>query len=628
MKRLFALLLALLMLLTACAGQPEQTAPADTTEPTTLPPTEPQSPPTGWDGFYEPDSIVEILTSGAVKKYVPDVENVYAVAAMGDGILLFSGEEDTELTYLGPDGERYSAALTGCYLYPDGQITHVADDGICYYDDSGNAVVYLNGSLQEMARISLPFPIVGGMVLSPDGEAIYYFAEDSLHWLELRTGISRMLKQTSFDYQEVTGLHFDGDVLECFVSKDGNEEVLYISAKTGQTLFSTPSIPTLHTSGKQYFAQWKEGSVRQWIFGSRGQQKKSLLLENEELLVSPMFNMGGVMTQKTDCAGSTLEYYHLENGSCSATVRMAGVGHPWSMAEDATHSRIWFLAYGIEADSPVALYSWDPALSPTDDTQNYVSPYYTELEPDNQGLKEIQQQAKALGERYGVRIRVWQDAADTIPSDYTFTPEYLVQAYQRSLPILENALASFPEGFFKKLGSQSNNRTLTICLIRGAYGSNELGSLEEADGVHFWNNGNSYMALTMGDHMKQTFYHELFHSIDSYILTETLAFDFWDDLNPEGFRYDYSYVTNQYREDYQYLEEGSRSFIDMYSMSYPKEDRARIMEYAVMEDCGEYFESDTMQAKLGTICKGIREAFGLKKDKRVFLWEQYLKEPI
>ena len=52
------------------------------------------------------------------------------------------------------------------------------------------------------------------------------------------------------------------------------------------------------------------------------------------------------------------------------------------------------------------------------------------------------------------------------------------------------------------------------------------------------------------------------------------------------------------------------------------------MEYAVMDGCEAYFASDIMQAKLKTVCKGIREAFGLKKDSRVFLWEQYLKEPL
>jgi hypothetical protein len=84
-------------------------------------------------------------------------------------------------------------------------------------------------------------------------------------------------------------------------------------------------------------------------------------------------------------------------------------------------------------------------------------------------------------------------------------------------------------------------------------------------------------------------------------------------------------VTNQFREDYQYLEDENRVFIDMYSMSYPKEDRARIFEYAMMEGNESYFQSDIMQLKLKTLCKGIREAFNLKKYTEPLLWEQYLK---
>ena len=40
------------------------------------------------------------------------------------------------------------------------------------------------------------------------------------------------------------------------------------------------------------------------------------------------------------------------------------------------------------------------------------------------------------------------------------------------------------------------------------------------------------------------------------------------------------------------------------------------------------FESETMQKKLLQLCRGIREAFGLKKSTEIFLWEQYLHEPI
>ena len=59
-------------------------------------------------------------------------------------------------------------------------------------------------------------------------------------------------------------------------------------------------------------------------------------------------------------------------------------------------------------------------------------------------------------------------------------------------------------------------------------------------------------------------------------------------------------------------------------MSFPKEDRARIMEYAMTEGNEEYFRSTTMQSKLKLLCEGIREAFKLKKSPETFLWEQYL----
>ena len=62
--------------------------------------------------------------------------------------------------------------------------------------------------------------------------------------------------------------------------------------------------------------------------------------------------------------------------------------------------------------------------------------------------------------------------------------------------------------------------------------------------------------------------------------------------------------------------------VDLYSMSYPKEDRARIMEYAMMEDTGSYFTSKIMSRKLDTLCKGIRKAFNLGDGD--YLWEQYL----
>ena len=206
----------------------------------------------------------------------------------------------------------------------------------------------------------------------------------------------------------------------------------------------------------------------------------------------------------------------------------------------------------------------------------------------------------------------------------TLELEYKVTVYQRYLAELEKALSNYPDGLLRKLGNSSGNGKITISLVRAAYGDNALGSLDSADGLHFYHNGNVYLALVMNDNFLGTLYHELFHTMDTYVLNHSIIYDNWDQLNPEGFEYDNDYIANQFREDYQYLEE-DRWFIDMYAMSYAKEDRARIMEFAMQQGNEEFFASEHMQKKLATLCLGIRTAFGLKSHSGVLAWEQYWK---
>ena len=63
-------------------------------------------------------------------------------------------------------------------------------------------------------------------------------------------------------------------------------------------------------------------------------------------------------------------------------------------------------------------------------------------------------------------------------------------------------------------------------------------------------------------------------------------------------------------------------------MSYPKEDRARLFEYAMTAGHDELFVSPNLQQKLKQLCTGIREGFDLEGSSEVFLWEQYLPEPL
>jgi len=132
----------------------------------------------------------------------------------------------------------------------------------------------------------------------------------------------------------------------------------------------------------------------------------------------------------------------------------------------------------------------------------------------------------------------------------------------------------------------------------------------------------------MGRGSEKALYHELCHLIDTQVFSESNAYDEWDRLNPRDFEYDYDYLTNLERTSQEYLQDHCRSFIDMYSMSFPKEDRARIMEYAMTEGNEHLFRSPMLQAKLALLCIGIREAFQLENCEDPLPWEQYLQNPL
>ena len=212
------------------------------------------------------------------------------------------------------------------------------------------------------------------------------------------------------------------------------------------------------------------------------------------------------------------------------------------------------------------------------------------------------------------------------PYDYDLEYEHMVGVLQRELELLDRNLSRYPEGFLSTLASRFDG--ITICIVRSLTGTAEAGSLTSADGIQFLNGYRAYIALAAPHNTEYALYHEMCHLIDTVVITESGAYDRWDELNPQDFTYDFDYIANQTRDGSAYLQESNRYFIDTYSMSFPKEDRARILEYAMKSDRASFFRSEIMQKKLRKLCEGIREAFDLKNSAEVFCWEQYLNEPI
>ena len=209
------------------------------------------------------------------------------------------------------------------------------------------------------------------------------------------------------------------------------------------------------------------------------------------------------------------------------------------------------------------------------------------------------------------------------PWDYEFEPEYLAPVLVRELSELDQRLSYYPPEILA--GIKEHFSDLTICLVRSIQGSPESGSLETATGIQFYEGSRAYIAIAMGQYAERALYHELYHVMETRLLTDSTAFDRWDALNPPGFTYDLDYTASQNRRAEEYLQPDTRSFIDTYSMSFPKEDRARIMECAMCAGKEDLFRSPAMQAKLRCLSAAIREAYGLKKSTETFRWEQYLK---
>lgn len=612
MKHTIPALLLSLLLLCGCA-------PAKQTEETAAPATPTEAQTAAPVGYYDPDSVLERATNGALRCYPLTGMNVSGVMPLGDDLLLFSNTETgTDLTVLeGTEGYAVASAhLDFCLLAQDESLNRW-DGGISFFDAQSGETVVLDSRLREVSRISVPSDLVGIPVLSEDRGTLYYCTQTAIRALDLETGISRCLKEIACSYQSVAGLWLNDTVLQCHVADGDNFQTLFVSTETGAILGATLDSLTFTASDDRYYASFPNGAVTSCVFGESGEVKA---LNAEGLCYFLSEEHAAAAVRQPDEKQTVIDYYDLDSGQRTAMLTLETDYLPWNF-ETLSDGQVVFLNYD-EAYGCETLYRWDTTATPTGDAAVYTGIHYTREKPDYDGLAACKLYAEEIGSKYGIEVSIYKDAAATEPWDYDLEYEYLATVTKRELELLDEHLAHYPEGFLKTLSGYFDG--IRICIVRSITGTVESGSLDTANGVQFMDGYTACIALAAPENTEYALYHELCHLIDTAVITESGAYDRWDQLNPKGFAYDYDYIVNRNRSNDEYLQESNRSFIDAYAMSFPKEDRARIMEYAMTPGNEAYFVSLTMQSKLKLLCEGIREAFGLKKSPETFLWEQYL----
>lgn len=616
MKRLIIPLLVLAFLL-GCGGEApiQTTAPTETTQVTEM--TEPA-------GLYIPGSKAEYLSNGAVRMYQPEDEDCFAMEMMAEDVLLFSGAEKTILTRLA--GENlYPIARTelSCFVHPEDPSFQISEKGITYYDEGTHTLVFLDNDLKEVSRVNVPEDIVGTLVLSGNRLQLYYCTSDAVRVLDLETGLDRLIKQVSYDYQTVEGILFHDTVLQCTIGDDGGEFTVFLSVKTGELVSELRENVTVTGAENRYYGIYHGETMQEMIFGTTEDDVQMLIPVDPFGDMWFLEDIHGALTRTYGDTSIAFDFYDLSSGRRAAAMEIPGEFYPWQTVSDSTNNQIYMIGSDMLMPNGTVIYQWDLEKSALHDETIYIGPRYTMETPDEAGLVSCAQRADDIGAQYGLEILVGMEAAAVQPWDYDMEPEYHVPVINRDLDTVERMLAEYPEGFFEML-----DEDIRICLVRGLRGSAESGSLDTANGIQFWENGSAYVVVTVGNMLEMSLYHELFHVIDNHVLSACNAYYDWERLNPEGFSYDFDYVVNLQRNPYQYLEEDNRFFIDTYSMSFPKEDRARIMEYAATAEHWDYFASENMQRKLRTLCQGIRVAFDLREYPVPLVWEQYLNEPL
>ena len=568
---------------------------------------------------YVPESPAEQATSGAVYSYSLDKGGYYG-SMMHEGclMLLRQHEAGTELTIFNENLSKvvYTINLGSGANHPEAQMQK-QQQGMAYCDSENRVLVFLNTMMVETGRVYLPENLQGDAWVSPDRKNAYFCTNEGICAMDLQTGIIRVLRQQNAESQQVTGIFGDGTALRYEAElTQGQKQVFLIDAQSGQVLWEEADLTTLTTKGQDYFFVQNIRGVRSIRFGTGEEHKALWPLENAAEPVMLFEDNAVVMVQASETQ-TEFARYDLTTGKRTAEMKLPDVVRIWGVSEGEVH-QLWF--FGEDTEGQTMLYCWDMDKSVAESEAVYTASWYTSDAPDTDGLALIQQKADALGKKFGVEILIWEDAANTAPKDQFFTKEHMTQLYAHYLSKIEQVLSDFPKAVFTK----PTTAPLQIALLNKIEGEPAWGTLAETDCLQFWNGDVPVVAITFGEDFERNLYHGIYLYMEARILSKSSAIYEWHKYNPSGFKYDNDYIKNLNRTDTKYITGKKPYFIDLFSMSYAKEDRATIFEYACMPGNEEIFKSAAIQKKLQRICKGIREAYGLKKVETEFLWEQYL----
>lgn len=236
---------------------------------------------------------------------------------------------------------------------------------------------------------------------------------------------------------------------------------------------------------------------------------------------------------------------------------------------------------------------------------------------------ELYDRAKEISDTYGVKIRIADQCGFAYPS---FTATELTDTLwiSQGLTMVEDALSSYPENFFRQLPYGTVDE-IQISLVSDLTAADGFGGDGGYCAITYDDGSSQNIILDVHSAVQSTIYHEVSHILDEKLLyhagfQEEPAFseEQWQALQPEGFSYSYDYaqVPTLNSDTYGW-------FIDGYSGTFPTEDRARVLEYAMDDHMWQdaYKDAPHLLDKLAYYSAAIRAYFDTTGWEEVTDWE-------
>ena len=610
MKR-FIFLLLMVLLLAGCANEDISPTVVPTEALVVTEPAEPWVERVGMD--WDKEGILQ-----EIPLTVPDGLHYTAMMEFNGDLLLWSMDNHrTDVQYAElclielDDGSviaQRDVQVSG-YVYPS-----CTGRNIYLCDTNGGMIYQLDKSLQTVSTWSM----------QPTDGSIYVSATGSLYLLDYESHL----------------MYYDLDTGNTFPVLAGNPDISWVDNHENTLIvkyydpdLGSPKYAVVDLVGGEYFVAPLDEAVdnvtrtgNTWLYEKYLDQYVYYLQTDgtEPLRVSTGYNALSILKEGYLLAnaldGTTLNLYRMDGSFVSGcTVFENQNGYVASdFIWNESLGGYFFVARSYDENS--RLLFWDIAQQ----TEGQNLPFEPMPQPDEvQSM--LEQRAEALGRKYGVTILVGDDC-DTQFDEFSATLICDLDRVNAALDTLDEALGGYPEGFIRQL-RYGYIKGIQIQLVSDlqADGSGRTGGGYNA----FTQPQFDYylMVMDIDDCFVETYYHEFSHIIDSYLDWDAqeregalYSEEEWNSLNPrwfDGYTYDYSQM--------QSLEQDG-AFIRSYATISPTEDRATVMEYAMVSWGKWSFEdAKVLQKKLDYYCRCIRDAFDTAGWPETTLWEQYLK---